>query len=305
MGKYRAWVGVLGISWLSVQGCGQELVLPSSPGAAEEQKPGPSDGITGAAGAFDEAVPAARLPVPGEPSYTPFGGAGGDAAGGEVGSSGAGDTAPHTEGGAPAVGMGSGGAATPDQAGAGGAAFPDDVPTEPPVLFFTEYVEGTGSLKALEIYSLGATSLEGCELRTYFNGKLEPARLALHGTLPAGGFQVLCSSGLASAQPALCDRSTNLTFNGDDALALVCDGTTLDVFGQVGVDPGEAWGEGSTADHTLRRRCEVLTGHHDGSAPFDPASEWLALPADTFDDLGQHACGGAPRPQPEPPSASP
>jgi hypothetical protein len=155
---------------------------------------------------------------------------------------------------------------------------------------FTEYVEGTGSSKALELYALTASSLEGCELETYFNGKLEPARLALHGEIPAGETYVLCSSALASAQPPLCDRSTNLTFNGDDALALRCGGQLLDVIGQIGVDPGAAWGEGATADHTLRRHCDVSSGSSSGSEPFEPAEEWSSFGPDLFEDLGLRVC---------------
>jgi hypothetical protein len=155
---------------------------------------------------------------------------------------------------------------------------------------FSEYVEGSGSMKALEIYALASSSLEGCELHTYFNGKLEPTRLALHGELERGAVQVLCSSALATAQPPLCDRSTNLTFNGDDALALSCDGALLDVIGQIGVDPGDAWDVGATLDHTLRRRCSVAQGRTDGNQPFQVDAEWLTLGVDTFSDLGKRDC---------------
>jgi hypothetical protein len=160
----------------------------------------------------------------------------------------------------------------------------------PPALFFSEYVEGSGSFKALEIYASEPSSLEGCELQTYFNGKLEPSRLALHASLAPGSVQVLCSTALAAAQPSLCDRSTSLTFNGDDAVALSCGGVLLDVIGQIGVDPGDAWAAGATADHTLRRRCSVTVGHSDGSQPFDPDPEWLTFGVDTFSDLGAHDC---------------
>ncbi|MDT9111101.1 hypothetical protein, partial [Escherichia coli] len=45
-------------------------------------------------------------------------------------------------------------------------------------------------------------------------------------------------------------------FNGDDAVVLRKGTTTLDVIGQIGVDPGTEWGTGltSTADNTLRRK---------------------------------------------------
>jgi hypothetical protein len=117
-----------------------------------------------------------------------------------------------------------------------------------------------------------------------------PGKLALHGELAAGQTYVLCSATLATAQPQLCSRSTNLTFNGDDALALTCAGKLLDVIGQLGVDPGDSWGDGATADHTLRRGCEVKAGRVDGMLPFEPALEWTSFAADTFADLGKRTC---------------
>ncbi|MET0449905.1 MAG: ExeM/NucH family extracellular endonuclease, partial [Aeromicrobium sp.] len=84
-------------------------------------------------------------------------------------------------------------------------------------------------------------------------------------------------------------------FNGDDAIVLAKGSTTLDVFGQVGFDPGTEWGSGltSTADNTLRRKADVCAGDPDGTDAFDPAVEWDGFPNDTFDGLGSHtaACG--------------
>lgn len=291
MGKqlgWRYWIGFLPA--LLVAGCDQELVLPDGARAAEDAGGAPSDGITGAQGGGGTAVAVDRLRLPDEPLYTDFGGDGGDSAGGAGGDGpvgGSGGAAGRggmlgPSGGAFAGGSGS--------AGASSGAPPPEAPSAPPRLFFSEYLEGTGSLKALEIYAVESASLEGCYLHTYFNGKLEPARLALHGRIAAGEVYVLCSSALAARLPEACQRSTNLTFNGDDALALVCGDVTLDVFGQVGVDPGEAWGDGATLDHTLRRSCAVSTGRSDGSQPFDPAVEWSALGPDLFDDLGKHDC---------------
>jgi hypothetical protein len=158
----------------------------------------------------------------------------------------------------------------------------------PRTLLFSEYLEGSGSFKALELYAVTASSLEGCELQTYFNGKSEPSHLALHGSLAPGTMQVLCSSALADKQPERCDRSTNLTFNGDDGLVLSCAGAIQDSIGQIGVDPGAAWGGGATADHTLRRHCELQLGRAEASSPYDPLPEWNVLGPDVFTDLGVH-----------------
>jgi hypothetical protein len=285
----------------AIAACGQELVLPmgSEPTRTTDA---PTQGFTGAGGAIDEETTRPRLPVADHPIFTSFGGAGGEAGSSTDGTGGAPEhvsTEPQKvgEGGRPSstgasgkngggTGNASGGtgAAGDSSAGAAGA------PSGPAALLFSEYVEGSGSFKALEIYALEASSLEGCELQTYSNGKLEPSRVALHGWLARGAVQVLCSSTLSTAQPTTCDRSTSLIFNGDDALALSCGGELLDVFGQIGVDPGDSWGVGATVDHTLRRRCEVTAGRKDGSSPFEIDTEWLTLGVDTFSDLGVRNC---------------
>lgn len=282
---------VVGVLWGvgCVAGCGQELELPITPAASDESTmAGRSSGFTGYAGDAGDVPQAGRLPLPNEPPAGPFGGAGGDGSAGVAGDAGRVDPG---EGRSGASAGGRGGSAASNDGGQGGAeGGGGSLPATPPRLWFSEYVEGSGSSKALEIYALEAASLEGCELETYFNGKVEPGRLALHGELGAGQTHVLCSSTLAAAQPKLCSRSTNLTFNGDDALALRCSGSLLDVIGQIGVDPGAAWGNGATVDHTLRRRCDLSGGRSDGSTPFDPSAEWISFGPDTFSNLGQHAC---------------
>jgi hypothetical protein len=296
-GKGLVWMGLV---WCGAAACDQELVLPDRP--TNPATDAPNEGFTGIGGAADETAPGSRLPVPGEPIFTTFGGAGGEAgsaterAGGKSGQGGAGPQKVG-EGGRPSTAgaSGSGGAKTDGVAGGAptaGAAYAGTAGAAPgrTALLFSEYVEGSGSFKALEIYALEASSLEGCELQTYSNGKLEPSRLALHGQLGRGEVQVLCSSTLADAQPNACDRSTSLIFNGDDALALRCADRMLDVIGQIGIDPGDSWDLGATLDHTLRRRCDVLVGRSDGSAPFAVDAEWLTLGVDTFTDLGVRNC---------------
>lgn len=176
----------------------------------------------------------------------------------------------------------------PAGAGAGGGVAAHAV-------FFSEYVEGSSSYKALELTAREDSTLTGCRLATYFNGATTGTGIALEGSLPAGSTYVLCSSGLGSLLETACTRTTNLTFNGDDAVALECDGTTLDVIGQIGVDPGDAWtgAQGSTLNQTLQRRCAASLGDRDGSDAFDPAAEWTALPVDTFDGLGTAECPSA------------
>jgi hypothetical protein len=159
-------------------------------------------------------------------------------------------------------------------------------------VFFSEYVEGSSSYKALELTAREDSTLTGCRLVTYFNGATMGTGIALDGALAAGSTYVLCSSALGPQLESVCTRTTNLTFNGDDVVALECGGTALDVIGQVGVDPGDAWtsAEASTLNQTLRRLCTASLGDRDGSDAFDPAAEWAALTVDTFDGLGAADC---------------
>ena len=202
------------------------------------------------------------------------GGIGGATSSSRGGAAGAGGSAGSTAGGSGAAGV-------------GGALNP------PATLFFSEYVEGSSSNKALEISTARRSVLDGCKVGAYFNGKKEASVIAsLSGSLEAGQVLTLCTSTLKTQLNAACNQVGNLTFNGNDAVAISCDGKILDVIGQIGVDPGVAWGSGNvtTADHTLRRKCSITAGDPDGFNAFEPSGEWQALPADTFSGLGSRGC---------------
>lgn len=166
-------------------------------------------------------------------------------------------------------------------------------------LLFSEYIEGSGNNKALEIYNAGgsAADLSSYEIRYYFNGSTEPGlTIELGGVLDGGETYVLVH---ASADPALLDAADQTTgggwYNGDDAVVLMSGGTVVDAIGQVGEDPGEAWMAGSitTRDATLRRAATVCTGDAEATDPFDVSSGWVGFEQGTFDGLGAHEanCG--------------
>jgi hypothetical protein len=87
-----------------------------------------------------------------------------------------------------------------------------------------------------------------------------------------------------------------LHMNGDDAitLELISSGAMLDIIGKVGEDPGTAWADGNgawwTANHTLIRKSNVLSGVTTNPISFDPTVQWDSLPENTWTDLGQHTC---------------
>ncbi len=179
-------------------------------------------------------------------------------------------------------------------------------------LLISEYVEGSGNNKALEVWNGTGAAVDlaagGYTLQQYSNGSSTPGlTIGLTGTLAAGDAHVLAYTGTTAlpADPALLaaadQTSTSAFYNGDDAVVLRkggASGTILDVFGQIGVDPGTAWGSGATSsvNTTLRRQATICAGDPDGTDAFDPADEWDGFAQDTFDGLGAHtaSCDGEP-----------
>ena len=161
-------------------------------------------------------------------------------------------------------------------------------------LYFSEYIEGGGNDKAVEIFNPGLDEVDttGCFYRLYANGSATPtASFALTMPIEAGGAHVLCNSSFLDA--TVCDElSGTVNFNGDDAVDLVCGSTVLDVIGEIGLDPGSAWSvnDVGTQDEVLRRLC--TTGPDtDGSDAYDPSVEWESSDdLSDFTDLGQYIC---------------
>jgi predicted extracellular nuclease len=214
---------------------------------------------------------------------------GGIDSGGAVSASGGFGGATHAGGAADAGGDGQSGAPDDGENTADAAVLPP----LPHALYFSEYVEGSSSNKALEVAASERSSLNGCVIQTYFNGHSDVgASVTLTGELAANTVWTVCSSALASSLGAICAQTANLTFNGNDAIVLACDGTTIDVIGQLGFDPGTYWGtdDTRTADRTLRRLCSTTHGDIIADDAFDPAQEWQGYPIDSFDGLGSLNC---------------
>lgn len=165
-------------------------------------------------------------------------------------------------------------------------------------LLISEYVEGSGNNKALEFYNTGETaiSLDGYRVDFYFNGSTSSGRtIALTGEVAPSGVHVLAhESGDPALQAKANQRGGGSWYNGDDAIVLRGpSGDILDSIGQVGFDPGSAWGSGQTqtADRTLTRKASVRVGDRNPSDAFDPAIEWQGYPVNTFTYLGQYGEG--------------
>ncbi|MFP5359695.1 MAG: lamin tail domain-containing protein [Actinomycetes bacterium] len=166
-------------------------------------------------------------------------------------------------------------------------------------LLISEYVEGSASNKAVEIYNgtADAVDLSAYTLELYSNGAVAPtSTTALVGTLAAGDVHVVANASAGTTLAALADQTGSaVNFNGDDALILRHGETVIDSFGLVGVDPGTEW-TGGGADDTLRRKATVCEGDTVTSDAFDVAVEWDSFAQDTFDGLGAHTstCSGEP-----------
>jgi predicted extracellular nuclease len=165
-------------------------------------------------------------------------------------------------------------------------------------LYISEYVEGSGFNKALEIHNPNTTAvdLSAYTLRTYFNGNTAAgATLRLAGTLAAGAVLVIhhpsFDATLFTPPPGSISNGSVINFNGDDAITLERDGAgVIDQFGQVGFDPGTAWTVGpvTTVDRTLRRKPAVTRGSVPPAAPasWDVSAEWDVFAQNTSAGLG-------------------
>jgi hypothetical protein len=164
-------------------------------------------------------------------------------------------------------------------------------------LFISEYLEGSSNNKAIELYNPSTTSANlstsGYVLEIYANGSTTASSIPLVGTVAAGATFVVkhssASSGITAQQ-----TSANLTFNGDDAVVIKKGTAIVDVFGQIGFDPGTQWTANgvSTLDRTLRRKASITQGDTNGTNPFDPSVEWDGFALDTFTGLGSHTIDG-------------
>lgn len=182
------------------------------------------------------------------------------------------------------------------------AVFADAVSSNATDLFISEYIEGSGNNKAIEIYNgTGASvDLSNYTVYLYSNGATDATQtLALTGTLANNDVYVIANASANATILGLADATDAVTnYNGDDAIALYNTSTSshVDIFGRIGEDPGTAWTSGShsTVDKTLVRKSTVSGGVTTNPSSGFPtlATEWDVYNQDYVDKIGFHTFTG-------------
>jgi endonuclease I len=151
-------------------------------------------------------------------------------------------------------------------------------------LLFSEYIEGSGNNKALEIANNTGSSvnLSTYTIKKQTNGAGSwSTGLALSGTLTTGSKFVIVNSSMSSScfstsAANISTTATELTFNGNDAVGLFKNGVLIDIIGTF---------NGGTAnfaiDVTLRRKSTVTSP----STTFNLSAQWDSYSQDTCNNL--------------------
>ncbi len=150
-------------------------------------------------------------------------------------------------------------------------------------IFFSEYVEGGGFNKAVEIANLTGEDVDLAQysVKKQINGNGEWSdEYVLEGTLASGAVFVLANGGTESQEiKDAADVILNgapIDFNGDDPVGLFKNGTLIDMIGVAGdVDFGK--------DKTLRRKSTITSPNTTYTE-----EEWEVLEKDTVDGLGAY-----------------
>ncbi|MEA2103358.1 MAG: endonuclease [Candidatus Cloacimonadota bacterium] len=166
-------------------------------------------------------------------------------------------------------------------------------------LFISEYGEGSGYNKYIEIYNgTGAcVDFSGYALKIYYNGNTNPQNtIEFSGLIQKDELFIIANPSSCPEIFAIADWVFGgLNFNGNDAVALYQESELIDIMGNIGQDPGDGWNVSgiphATRNHTLVRKELISSGNPDwenSAGTNSTDSEWLVYNCDTFDYLGSH-----------------
>ena len=147
-------------------------------------------------------------------------------------------------------------------------------------LMFSQYIDGTGNRKGLEIYNPdGSTvNLADYQIEQYTNGATsKTATYTLEGNLASKAKFIVGRTELQAELGTKVNQVAGLSFNGDDALVLVYKGTPVDRFGRIGDKPANGgWGTIITSYQNSLSRIKNKNDVSavDPNSAFDLDSEW-------------------------------
>jgi hypothetical protein len=165
-------------------------------------------------------------------------------------------------------------------------------------LFFSEYAEGSGNNKYLELFNPTNANIDMSDyaIIRLNGGSSSPDTSYMTGTLAPHDVYVVANSSADTTILNFSDITSTATFyNGDDALSIlkISTGTIVDVFGTPGVDPGTNWavGSGATSEYTLVRKTSITGGQTNWAVG---ATEWDVYAQNTWTYGGSHRsiCAG-------------
>ena len=154
-------------------------------------------------------------------------------------------------------------------------------------LFFSEYIEGSGTNKALEIanHTGASVDLTAYAIKRQLNGGGNwEAPLNLTGTLNSGEVFVIVNKDIAltcydKTKANISTASSALQFNGNDPVGLFKNGVLIDIIGTFnGGAPDFA------IDQTLTRKSNIVAPN----STFNKTIEWDAAAKDNCTNLGTH-----------------
>ncbi len=189
-------------------------------------------------------------------------------------------------------------------------------------IFISEYVEGSGNDKALELYNPTGNTIDltGYRIERFSNGQATSSSggvtnlvgtIAPYSTFVITNGQTVSQTNSPACSPALQALADQLDgaypaptyMNGNDAIVLFKNTDIIDIFGKTGdasMTSAYGWSDafpydGSagaiwTENQTLVRKPTVMTGVTTNPTYFIVTQEWDSLPNNTWTGLGSHTC---------------